>query len=43
MLLLEKKVYITPDEDINSLELAHLILYPETVIAIYVGINDAVQ
>ncbi len=42
-LLLEKKVYITPDEDINSLELAHLIpSIPETVIAIYVGINDAV-
>lgn len=35
--------YFTPDEDINSLELAHLIPeVPETVLAIYVGINDAV-
>jgi hypothetical protein len=35
--------YLTPDEDINSLELAHLIPeVPETVIAVYVGINDAV-
>ena len=35
--------YFTPDEDINSLELAHLIPeVPETAIAIYVGINDAV-
>ena len=35
--------YFSPDEDINSLELAHLIPeVPETVLAIYVGINDAV-
>ena len=35
--------YFSPDEDINSLELAHLIPYvKETVLAIYVGINDAV-
>ena len=35
--------YLTPDEDINCLELAHLIPdVEETVIAIYVGINDAV-
>jgi hypothetical protein len=35
--------YFTPDEDINVLELAHLIPeVPETVLAIYVGINDAV-
>jgi len=34
--------YFTPDEDINSLELAHLIPeVPETALAIYVGINDA--
>ena len=35
--------YFTPDEDINSLELAHLIPeVKESVITIYVGINDAV-
>lgn len=35
--------YFSPDEDINSLELAHLIpQVKESVIAIYVGINDAV-
>ena len=35
--------YFASDEDINSLELAHLIPeVPETVLAIYVGINDAV-
>jgi hypothetical protein len=35
--------YFAPDEGIDSLELAHLIpSVPETVIAIYVGINDAV-
>jgi hypothetical protein len=34
---------LTPDDDINVLELAHLIPeMPETVLAIYVGINDAV-
>lgn len=35
--------YFSPDENINSLELAHLVPeVPETVLAIYVGINDAV-
>ena len=35
--------YFSIDEDINCIELAHLIpSVPETVIAIYVGINDAV-
>ncbi|MGD9110607.1 MAG: hypothetical protein PVG93_06665, partial [Phycisphaerales bacterium] len=35
--------YFAPSEDINSLELAHLIPpVAETVLAIYVGINDAV-
>ena len=35
--------YLAPSEDVNSLELAHLIpQIKETVIAIYVGINDAV-
>jgi hypothetical protein len=34
--------YFAPAEDINCLELAHLIpTVPETLIAIYVGINDA--
>ena len=41
-LLAENGNYFTPDEDINCLELAHLIPdVNETVIAIYVGINDA--
>ena len=35
--------YLTTGEDINVLELAHLVPdVPETVIAIYLGINDAV-
>ena len=35
--------YFAPAENINSMELAHLIpQIPETVLAIYVGINDAV-
>lgn len=35
--------YFAPDEDINSIELAHLIpSVDETILAIYVGINDAV-
>jgi hypothetical protein len=35
--------YFSPGEDINTLELAHLVPeVPESVIAIYVGINDAV-
>ena len=35
--------YLTPDDDVNVIELAHLIPeIPETVLAIYVGINDAV-
>jgi hypothetical protein len=35
--------YLAEDEDINSLELAHLIpAVKETVLAVYLGINDAV-
>ncbi len=35
--------YFTPDEDMNDLELAHVLpAVPETVLAVYVGINDAV-
>lgn len=35
--------YFSPDEDINCLELAHLLPeVPETTLAIYLGINDAV-
>lgn len=35
--------YLAPEEDINCLELAHLIpSVPETVLAIYLSINDAV-
>ena len=35
--------YFAPDEDVNSLELAHLIpAVPETVIAVYTAINNAV-
>jgi hypothetical protein len=35
--------YFAASEDINTLELAHLIPHvPETIIAIYTGINDAV-
>lgn len=35
--------YLAPEEDINCLELAHLIpTVAETVLAIYMGINDAV-
>ena len=43
-LLMEKcGNYFALSEDINSLELAHLIPeVPETALAIYVGINDAV-
>lgn len=42
-LMAECKTYFAQDEDINSLELAHLIPFvPETALAIYVGINDAV-
>ncbi|MHB9071825.1 MAG: hypothetical protein ACYC54_15805 [Sedimentisphaerales bacterium] len=42
-LMAQTPQYLTADEDINSLELAHLIPeIPETVIAVYVGINDAV-
>lgn len=34
--------YFAPEEDINCLELAHLLpAVPETMLAIYVGINDA--
>jgi hypothetical protein len=42
-LMTQTPQYLTPDDDINALELAHLIPeIPETVLAIYVGINDAV-
>lgn len=42
-LMMQFPVYIAYGEDINSLELAHIIPpVPETVIAIYVGINDAI-
>jgi hypothetical protein len=42
-LFVQHSQYITPDEDINSLELAHLIPeVKETVLAIYLGINDAI-
>ena len=35
--------YFAPGEDINCLELAHLIpTVPETLLAVYVGVNDAV-
>jgi len=41
-LMAELGQYFAPQEDINTLELAHLLPeVPETVIAIYVGINDA--
>jgi len=37
------QTYLAPSEDINSLELAHLIPeVKETMLAIYIGINDAV-
>lgn len=42
-LMKEIPSYIVPTEDINCLELAHPIpSVPETVLAIYLGINDAV-
>ena len=42
-LLSTQPLYFTPGEDVNSLELAHLIpQVSETVIAIYLAINDAV-
>lgn len=42
-LMAQAPQYLTPDDDINVLELAHLIPeIPETILAIYVGINDAV-
>lgn len=42
-LMKEIPSYLAPAEDINCLELAHLIpSVPETVLAIYLGINDAV-
>ncbi len=41
-LFLRHPQYLAPDEDINTLELAHLVPeVPETILAIYVGINDA--
>jgi hypothetical protein len=36
-------LYFAPEEDVNALELAHLIPeIPETILAIYIGINDCV-
>ena len=41
-LILQTGQYLAPDEDINDLELAHLIPdVPDTVLVAYVGINDA--
>ena len=43
LLMREHSQYFASDEGIDSLELAHLVpTVPETVLAIYVGINDAV-
>lgn len=40
--LMRHPQYLAAGEDVNALELAHLLpAVPETVIAIYVGINDA--
>jgi hypothetical protein len=42
-LMKQYRQYFSQDESINSLELAHLLPeVPETMLAIYVGINDAV-
>lgn len=42
-LLSKQHQYLAPTEDINALELAHLApAVPESVLAIYLGINDAV-
>jgi len=42
-LMSKHSLYFSSDEDVESLELAHLIpKVPETVLAIYLGINDAV-
>ncbi len=42
-LIRQQSLYLTPSEDINAIELAHLIpSVPETVLALYVSINDAV-
>jgi hypothetical protein len=43
LLLRRHPLYLAPEEDTNALELAHLIpSVPETVLAVYVAINDAV-
>ncbi len=42
-LLKQNSLYLSDQEGIESLELAHLIpQVPETILAIYIGINDAV-
>jgi len=42
-LLCQHPLYFAPSEDVNALELAHLIPeIPETILAIYIGINDSV-
>ena len=42
-LLTAEPLYFVPTEDINSLELAHLIpQLPESIITTYLAINDAV-
>jgi hypothetical protein len=42
-LLRRHSLYFAPAEDVNALELAHLIPEtPETILAIYIGINDCV-
>jgi hypothetical protein len=42
-LLCQHPLYFAPSEDVNALELAHLIPeIPETILSIYIGINDSV-
>ena len=42
-LLCQYPLYFAPSEDVNALELAHLIPeIPETILSIYIGINDSV-
>ncbi|MFC1676959.1 hypothetical protein ACFL3G_07850 [Planctomycetota bacterium] len=41
-LMSQYPLYFAPSEDVNSIEMAHLLpSVPETLIAIYVGLNDA--
>lgn len=42
-LLKEHPIYLSPSEGVEALELAHLLPeVPETILSIYIGINDAV-